>query len=200
VSGAVVLVEGVSDQRASRRSPLRLGRDLAAERVAVVPIGGSKNIRAYLDRFGPHGSTSTSPDCATKAEVDDFRRGLERAGSRCGLEVAAWRRSFLRVQCDLEDELIRSLAPMPSNASSPRKASSGSSALAEAARSRVAARGPAARFLGVARPADRTDGCSSTRSTSPGCRPTGACAPRTVDAGCVWLLGLRCAALSGTVR
>ena len=37
---AVVLVEGVSDQRALEALAERRGRNLEAERVAIVPIGG----------------------------------------------------------------------------------------------------------------------------------------------------------------
>jgi len=108
--GAVVLVEGVSDQRAVEALAVRLGRDLAAERVAVVPIGGSKNIRAYLDRFGPHGLDVHLAGLCDEGEVDDFRRGLERAGLAAGLEVAGMEAlGFFVCSADIEDELIRSL-------------------------------------------------------------------------------------------
>ena len=39
---AVILVEGVSDQRAVEGVAELRGRDLAAEGVAVVPIGGAQ--------------------------------------------------------------------------------------------------------------------------------------------------------------
>jgi hypothetical protein len=78
--------------------------------VAVVPIGGSKNIRAFLDRFGPHGLDVRLAGLCDEGEVDDFRRGLERAGlgsnlSRAGMEALG----FFVCVADLEDELIRAL-------------------------------------------------------------------------------------------
>ena len=48
-----MLVEGISDQRALEALAERRGRDLAAERVAIVPIGGAQAIGNALGRFGP---------------------------------------------------------------------------------------------------------------------------------------------------
>ena len=108
--GAVVLVEGVSDQRAVEALAVRLGRDLAAEGVAVVPIGGSKNIRAFLDRFGPHGLDVRLAGLCDEGEVGDFRRGLERAGIGSNLDRADMEAlGFFVCSADLEDELIRAL-------------------------------------------------------------------------------------------
>ena len=45
---AVVLVEGVSDQRALEALAERRGRDLGAEQVAIVPIGGAQAIGRVL--------------------------------------------------------------------------------------------------------------------------------------------------------
>src|SRR6478609_10862233 len=45
---AVVLVEGISDQRAVEALAYRAGRDLPAERVVVVAMGGATNIGRYL--------------------------------------------------------------------------------------------------------------------------------------------------------
>jgi hypothetical protein len=107
---AVVLVEGVSDQLAVEALAAHRGRDLHAEEVAIVPMGGSKNVRAFLDRFGPPGLDVTLAGLYDAAEEDDFRRGLERAGlgsdlSRADMESLG----FYRCVADLEDELIRSL-------------------------------------------------------------------------------------------
>jgi hypothetical protein len=108
--GAVILVEGVSDQRAVEALAERRGRDLAAEGVAVVPIGGSKNIRAFLDRFGPHGLDVRLAGLCDEGEVDDFRRGLERAGLGSNLDLADMEAlGFFVCSADLEDELIRAL-------------------------------------------------------------------------------------------
>jgi hypothetical protein len=52
----VVLVEGISDQIAVETLAVRLGRDLAAEGVAVLPTGGAHGFGRYLRRFGPTGA------------------------------------------------------------------------------------------------------------------------------------------------
>src|SRR5919108_3471281 len=55
---AVVLVEGISDQIALETLAARRGRDLAAEGVAVVPIGGAQAVQGFLARFGSPGSNA----------------------------------------------------------------------------------------------------------------------------------------------
>ena len=52
---AVVLVEGVSDRSPCETLAELHGRDLDAERVSVVPIGGAQAIGRYLERYGPRG-------------------------------------------------------------------------------------------------------------------------------------------------
>jgi hypothetical protein len=106
----VVLVEGVSDQRALEALAERRGRDLAAEGVSVMPIGGSKNIGRFLDHYGPHGLDVGLAGLCDAAEEGDFRRGLERVGlganlTRVEMETLGF---FVCVE-DLEDELIRAL-------------------------------------------------------------------------------------------
>jgi predicted ATP-dependent endonuclease of OLD family len=91
---AVVLVEGVSDQLALERLAGRRGRDLDAEGISVVPIGGTKNIRGFLDLFGPQGFDVRLAGLCDAAEEGDFRRGLERAGigshlTRAGMSHSA---------------------------------------------------------------------------------------------------------------
>ena len=51
----VVLVEGVSDQLALDALAKRGGRDLHAEDIFIVPMGGTMNIGSFLQRFGPSG-------------------------------------------------------------------------------------------------------------------------------------------------
>src|SRR6478672_11816152 len=51
----IVLVEGISDQLAVEALAGRLGRDLAAEGIVVVPIGGAHAVARFLRRFGPQG-------------------------------------------------------------------------------------------------------------------------------------------------
>ena len=52
---AVVLVEGISDQIAVETLAERRGRNLEAEGISIVPIGGAQAIGNFLDRFGPKG-------------------------------------------------------------------------------------------------------------------------------------------------
>jgi hypothetical protein len=107
---AVVLVEGVSDQFALEALAERRGRDLHAERVAVVPMGGVTNIRSFLNEFGPAGRDVKLAGLCDAGEEGVFRRGLELAGlgsnlSRAEMEAVG----FYVCDADLEDELIRSL-------------------------------------------------------------------------------------------
>ncbi len=107
---AVVLVEGVSDQRAVEALARRRGRDLDAERIAVVPIGGSKGIGRFLKRFGPHGLDVTLAGLVDAGEEGDFKRALEKAELGSNLTRAGMERlGFYVCDADLEDELIRAL-------------------------------------------------------------------------------------------
>src|SRR5437667_3344011 len=107
---AVVLVEGISDQVALETLAERRGRNLEAEGVAVVPIGGAQAIGRFLNRFGPQGSDVMLAGLCDAAEEGDFRRGLERAGLGSHLTRADMESlGFYVCIADLEDELIRSL-------------------------------------------------------------------------------------------
>jgi hypothetical protein len=106
----VVLVEGISDQVALEVLAERRGRDLAAEGIAVVPMGGARNLRRFLELFGPRGLDVRLAGLCDAREEADFRRGLERAGlgsnlSRADMEALG----FYVCVADLEDELIRCL-------------------------------------------------------------------------------------------
>src|ERR671926_89488 len=48
---AVVLVEGISDRVALEALAERRGRDLAAEGVSIVPMGGAQAIGRFLEHF-----------------------------------------------------------------------------------------------------------------------------------------------------
>ena len=105
-----MLVEGVSDQHAVETLARRRGRNLDAEGVAVLPIGGAQAIGRFLHRFGPEGLDVRLAGLCDAAEESDFRRGLERAGlgsdlARDDLE----RLGFYVCDADLEEELIRAL-------------------------------------------------------------------------------------------
>lgn len=110
LAASVVLVEGVSDQLALEALARRRGRDLDAERVSIMPIGGATNIGRFLAEFGPQGSDATLAGLCDAAEEGDFRRGLERAGLGANLTREDMERlGFYVCVADLEDELIRSL-------------------------------------------------------------------------------------------
>jgi len=106
----VVLVEGTSDQLALEALAERRGRNLDAEGIAIVPIGGSKNVGSFLDLLGPQGFDVRLAGLYDAAEEGDFQRGLERAGLGSNLTRADMERlGFYVCVEDLEDELIRSL-------------------------------------------------------------------------------------------
>lgn len=106
----VVLVEGISDKVALEALARRLERDLDAERVSVLPIGGAQAIGNVLDRLGPGGLGVRIAGLCDAAEERHFQRALERAGfgsnlRRTDLEALG----FYVCDADLEDELVRSL-------------------------------------------------------------------------------------------
>jgi hypothetical protein len=107
---AVVLVEGISDQVALKALAKRRGRNLDAEGISVVPIGGAQAIERFLTLFGPQGLDVRLAGLCDAAEEGNFRRGLERAGlgsdlTRVDMEALG----FYVCVADLEDELIRAL-------------------------------------------------------------------------------------------
>ena len=109
---AVVLVEGTSDQAALEALAERRGRDLAAEGVSVVPIGGAQAIRGALGVYGPAGLDLALAGLCDVGEERSFRRGLEHAGLGTELSREAMERlGFFVCEADLEDELIRALGP-----------------------------------------------------------------------------------------
>lgn len=107
---AVILVEGRSDLCAVEALARRCGRDLAAERVAVVPMGGATNIRHYLEHLGPHGLGLEVAGLCDRAEQRYFLRALEVAGFGRQLRPEDMEAlGFYVCVEDLEDELIRAL-------------------------------------------------------------------------------------------
>ena len=106
----VVLVEGSSDQVALETLADRRGRDLAAAGIAVVPMGGARNIRRFLEQFGPRGLNLGLAGLCDAGEEGDVRRGLEWAGLGSDLGRAEMEAlGFYVCVADLEDELIRCL-------------------------------------------------------------------------------------------
>jgi hypothetical protein len=101
---AVVLVEGTSDQVAVETLAERRRRDLAAERIEIVPIGGAQAIGRFLGLYPRDVKLAGLCDAG---EEPEFRRALEQAGfgdglTRDGLE----RLGFFTCEPDLEAELI----------------------------------------------------------------------------------------------
>lgn len=106
----IVLVEGISDRIAVEALAERRHRNLAAEGVSVVPVGGAQAIGRFLRSFGPHGLDRKLAGLYDAAEELDVRRGLERAGFGHDLTRADMERlGFFVCIADLEDELIRAL-------------------------------------------------------------------------------------------
>jgi hypothetical protein len=106
----VLLVEGISDQRALEALAARRGRNLGAEGVSVLAIGGAQAIGRFLDRYGPRGLDIRVAGLCDVGEENDFRRGLERGGFGSNLTRAEMEsRGFYVCVEDLEDELIRAL-------------------------------------------------------------------------------------------
>jgi hypothetical protein len=107
---AVVLVEGASDREAIEALAVRRERDLAAEGVSVVAIGGAQAIGRFLTMYGPAGFDLPLAGLCDAGEEGEFRRALERAGLGSGLTRAEMERlGFAVCDADLEEELIRAL-------------------------------------------------------------------------------------------
>ena len=109
-AATVVLVEGISAQIALETAAAGRGRDLDAERVVIVPIGGAHAIGRFLLRWGPLGAGLRLAGLCDLQEEEIFRRGLVAAqvGSprtRADLEHLG----FYVCVDDLEDELIRAV-------------------------------------------------------------------------------------------
>ena len=105
-----VLVEGGSDRVAIEALAAARGRDLAIERVVVVPIGGAMNIRAFLGVLGPRGLNRELAGLCDVGEERFFRRGLQEAGLGDVLAPGDMEKlGFFVCSADLEDELIRCL-------------------------------------------------------------------------------------------
>lgn len=107
---ALVLVEGISDQIALETAAAARDRDLAAERVVIVPIGGAHAIGRFLTRLGPLGTGLRLAGLCDVREEEVFRRGLDLAGvgsprTRADMEQLG----FHVCVSDLEEELIRGL-------------------------------------------------------------------------------------------
>lgn len=106
----MVIVEGTSDQVALETLARRRGRDLAAEGVTIVPIGGAHAIRRFLQELLANGSATRLAGLVDAGQEGNFKRALEHAGLGSNLSRQDMERlGFYVCETDLEDELIRAL-------------------------------------------------------------------------------------------
>jgi hypothetical protein len=106
----IVLVEGISDLLALTTLAERHGRNLDAEGITVIAMGGATNIGRFLNLLGPRGLGANLAGLCDAGEEHRFRRALARAGFGADLTRSDMERlGFFVCDADLEDELIRAL-------------------------------------------------------------------------------------------
>ncbi|MFI6053443.1 TOPRIM nucleotidyl transferase/hydrolase domain-containing protein [Streptomyces violascens] len=96
-----VLVEGPSDVNAVNALAAHHGRDLAAEGICVLAMGGAMSVARYARFLGPPGLGLRLTGLCDEQEHEYYVRGWEQAG--------ADQHDFFDCVADLEDELIRAL-------------------------------------------------------------------------------------------
>jgi hypothetical protein len=99
---AAVLVEGTSDRLAVETLARRRGRDLRAEGVAVVPMGGYGNLPRLLEQH-------RDVRLAGLYDIGEERHFLH--ALRCDDRGELERAGFYACTRDLEDELTRAVGP-----------------------------------------------------------------------------------------
>ena len=106
----VVLVEGESDRIAVHGVALRSGRNLEAEGIDVVAMGGVTNTRACAMHYGPCGQGLALAGLYDAPDEATVRQGLASAGLVAALDGDGLSGlGFYKCSLDLEDELIRAL-------------------------------------------------------------------------------------------
>ncbi|MFE5296913.1 TOPRIM nucleotidyl transferase/hydrolase domain-containing protein [Streptomyces sp. NPDC056632] len=131
----VVLLEGLSDVAAVDALAERRGRDLAAEGVCVLPIGGAMSVGRFARLLGPSGLGLRLVGLCDERERDYYARALAGAGEQGGTagpsgageqgrtagpsgageqgraeeRAGSGEPGFFVCAADLEDELIRAL-------------------------------------------------------------------------------------------
>ncbi|AKJ08742.1 hypothetical protein ABB07_01410 [Streptomyces incarnatus] len=98
---AAVLLEGLSDVAAVDALAARRGRNLAAEGVCVLPIGGAMSVGRFARLLGASGLGLRLTGLCDEAERGYYARALDGAGPAP--------HGFFVCAADLEDELIRAL-------------------------------------------------------------------------------------------
>ncbi|ATL32916.1 TOPRIM nucleotidyl transferase/hydrolase domain-containing protein [Streptomyces formicae] len=96
-----VLLEGPSDLAAVETLAARRGRDLAAEGVCVLSMGGAMSVGRFAGLLGPSGIGLRLAGLCDVREQPFYDRGFERARAPRG--------DVFVCDADLEDELIRAL-------------------------------------------------------------------------------------------
>ena len=105
-----MIVEGATDKLALTLAARRLGRDIDAEGVEIIPIGGAHAIGAFLTELDGERHHVKVAGLCDEGEEDVFRAALERAGFGSSLSRSELERlGFFVCSADLEDELIRAL-------------------------------------------------------------------------------------------
>lgn len=106
----VVLVEGISDQIALETAAASRGRDLDADGIVIVPIGGAHAIGRFLTGLGPLTTRVRLAGLCDLREEEVFRRGLAAApGGAPRTRADLERLGFHVCVDDLEDELLRAV-------------------------------------------------------------------------------------------
>jgi Overcoming lysogenization defect protein-like, TOPRIM domain len=109
-ASAIVLVEGQSDKVALETLAVRRGRNLEAEGVSVVAIGGAQAVGNVLRRLRNEQPGVRLAGLCDAREEREFQRALESAGLGSCLERETMEElGFYVCEPDLEGELIRSL-------------------------------------------------------------------------------------------
>jgi hypothetical protein len=98
----VVLLEGPSDVAAVEALASARDRDLAAEGVCVLAMGGAMSVGRFARLLGPSGLGLHLTGLCDEAERPYYARGLAQPGT-------ARQQPFFVCAADLEDELIRAL-------------------------------------------------------------------------------------------
>jgi hypothetical protein len=96
-----VLLEGPSDAAAVDALAAGRGRNLGAEGVCVLPMGGAMSVGHFARLLGPSGLGLNLTGLCDERERGYYARALERTDTA--------RQAFFVCSADLEDELIRAL-------------------------------------------------------------------------------------------
>ncbi|MEL6984961.1 MAG: TOPRIM nucleotidyl transferase/hydrolase domain-containing protein, partial [Actinomycetota bacterium] len=109
---ALILVEGICDQIAIETLAGRYQRNLEAEGITVLPVGGAQAVTPHLREFGPQGEHLELAGLCDADAAETFRRALITAGvGRPATEDDMAELGFHVCQRDLEEELIRAVGP-----------------------------------------------------------------------------------------